>query len=175
MKMILVLALLLGTLLSYGYWQVVNHGYLYLSLYQDQQFTSLTGAELRLLDHTGRQLAAGKTDDRSGVTHLRHPELGYCSEQEQLAAFSKQSRKAWQVCFRAQSRWLVGWIEDFSLLSVHIDDCQLDRIPVTVKKDRYDWWLWWVPHPHIGGKPYTGYSASLRIDPSACTATATSN
>ena len=171
MKIILLFVLLLGLLLGYGYWHQANHGYLYLSLYQDESLITLTGVELLLLDAAGKPLAEGRTDDKFGVTHLKHPGLGYCSEKEQRAAYSKQSRQDWQDCFKAQSQWLMEWIEAFRFLSISIADCQLDRIPVSVRKSHNDWWLWWVPHPHIGGKPHTGYGVSLIIDPLACTAT----
>jgi len=51
----------------------------------------------------------------------------------------------------------------------------VEKLPVTLSRNRHGWWLWWLPHPHIGGKPYTVYSASLKIDPLACAATELGN
>ena len=44
------------------------------------------------------------------------------------------------------------------------------RLPVTSHKSNGDWWLWWVPLPHIGGKPLTYYSLSIYVDGTNCAA-----
>jgi hypothetical protein len=64
---------------------------------------------------------------------------------------------------------MVGWIGRTRYLDIKVDRCDLKRVPVTVRERNDEWWLWWVPFGHIGGKPYRLFSLSLSIDRSKCT------
>src|SRR5262249_50968384 len=38
------------------------------------------------------------------------------------------------------------------------------RLPINVSKATDEWWLWWVPLRHVGGKPYTVFSVHIDFD-----------
>lgn len=65
--------------------------------------------------------------------------------------------------------WLIGWAGKISSANVKFASCDLKSVPVTLHKSQEDWWLWWVPLPHIGGKPLTYFNLSIRVDGSTCT------
>ena len=46
--------------------------------------------------------------------------------------------------------------------------CQLENYPVAVSRYNSDWYIWWVPLPHVGGKPYAYYSLNITIDEKDC-------
>jgi hypothetical protein len=60
------------------------------------------------------------------------------------------------------------------ILAVHpsadIGSCQLREVPVTVRMSNDEWWLWWVPLPHVGGLPRQYFELAVAIDSRACTA-----
>lgn len=168
----LIVFALAATVLGYGYWHVVTHGTLYIFLYDVaavDQSGRLFPAEIRFVDASGVVLAKGRTDDRYGVVSIAHPEVGYCQNQEQLAPVSHNDRTAWPECFARQSRWLMTWVRKVHALDLTFGNCRLTPIPARIMESNDDWWLWWVPHPHIGGKPYTNFFFRLSIDSETCT------
>jgi hypothetical protein len=42
--------------------------------------------------------------------------------------------------------------------------CELKRVPAILRESGDDWWLWWVPLAHIGGKPLTYFNVSININ-----------
>jgi len=179
---VIVRAVLLGVLLlvtfilAYGYWHVFAHGWLYVSV-RDVSNKANNGrvfnAEILLLDSEKALLAEGKTDDRYGVVYISHPEAGYCVEHERQASFAKEAREAWHDCFAKFSRWLVEWVTNVRYMDLSFGKCNLKQIPVQVAQSKGNWWLWWVPHPHIGGSAYTTFSIQVQIDGVACRIVAT--
>jgi hypothetical protein len=77
---------------------------------------------------------------------------------------------AWHRCFGIQSRWFPAWVRRVRYAEVKTGECRVERTPVTLEESRDAWWLWWVPHPHIGGSPYTSFTLALWIDSHACRA-----
>lgn len=59
-------------------------------------------------------------------------------------------------------------VRDVNTIDLKFGNCQLERIPVKIKESKGDWWLWWVPHPHIGGRPYTRFTMSIQVDGNEC-------
>ena len=169
--------LIISGVLGYGYWHARTHGALNFSIYDARtpnHYTLLKGVAVTLTDGDGQALARGQTDINSGVMDLLHPVVGSCRDAEKQAASSSGMRNAWQKCFEVQSTWLVTWIEDVRFAEISIGNCRLPKIPVSVGKFGDDWWLWWVPLPHVGGKPYTYFRINLRIDPDNCSAVTSS-
>jgi hypothetical protein len=169
--MIGIFVLIAALILGYGYWQVSSHGWLYVSLYdmsRKDDYGRIKNARMVFVDSEGKVLAQGKSDDRYGVVHVAHPEEGYCTEREQNAPFSREARQAWQKCFDRQSTWLMDWVRDVRYVELKFGDCRLDRIPVQVGENKGDWWLWWVPHPHIGGRPIASFNLSLKVNGADC-------
>jgi len=171
MPTLLVIAIIIALILGYGYYHAVTHGWLYIDI-RDASVKPYSGnirdAEIRLLDADGKFLADGKSDHQFGVVRLSHPDAGDCSAEEGSAASSQAAQNKWKTCFETLSTWLVRWAGRVRFVDVKFAGCDLKRSPVTVRKSRDDWWLWWVPLPHIGGKPFTYFSLSVNVDRSNC-------
>ncbi|UTW12765.1 hypothetical protein [Marinobacterium rhizophilum] len=167
------LCVLALAVLGYGYWHGATHGAFSISLRLAGEKTQgsqilLAGAEVVLRDTQGLELARGRMDRRYNFVRLVHPAVGDCQDAEQAAAGSSAGRSAWQACFEAQSRWIPAWAEKVHSISLSTPGCRWPEIPVKVRTYGPDWLLWWVPLPHVGGKPYTYYSLSVSLPPPAC-------
>lgn len=171
MRWIIIIALLIAAVLGYGYWHAKTHGVLNISIYDATQqtlFTPLKDVQISLLDASGEELAKGSADSQHGTIRLLHPLYGSCTDAEHNPMFSQRRQNAWQACFKIYSAWLMEWIDDVNYMDVVAGECYLRKLPVDVSGFTEDWWLWWVPHPHIGGRPYTYFKITLRVDPVAC-------
>ena len=160
------------SILAFGYWHSATHSSLYVSLNlvpeADKKAQAAPAAKVQFLDSQGSVLANGVRDEQYNFVHLVHPEYGDCHEVEKMAAFSNEARSAWQECFEHLSVWIARWIGDVAHVSVRYENCLIEKRPITISKSRSDWYLWWVPHPHIGGKPYSDYSATIVVDEKDC-------
>ncbi|MGH7794446.1 MAG: hypothetical protein ACREQ2_06060 [Candidatus Binatia bacterium] len=173
MRTLLLLAFAAAIILGYGYYHAATHGWLYVSLL-DTSVKPYSGnirdAEIRLLDGDGQLLADAKSDHQYGVVRLIHPEAGDCSAVEASASSSPATRDQWQKCFETLSIWLMGWAARVRGADVKFADCDLKAVPVTLQENREDWWFWWVPLPHVGGKPLTYFNLSISVNGANCTA-----
>jgi hypothetical protein len=171
-RLLLLLVLIATAVLGYGYWQGATHATFYISVQASggaaggQGF--VPGAELILRDAKGRELARGRNDERYNFVRLSHPQLGDCHAAEQAATTGTQARTAWQACFEQQARWIPRWAEKVQSISLRTPDCGWVSVPVKVHKYGADWLLWWVPLPHVGGKPYTYYSLNVSLPEQSC-------
>ena len=171
MRTVLVLAIITALVLGYGYYHAVTHGWMNVNLVdasQKQYTGNIRDAEIRLLDGDGKLLANAKSDHQYGVVRLIHPEAGDCSAEERKASSSPAAQNNWQKCFGTLSTWLVRWAGQVRFAEVKLANCDLKRVPVTVDESRDDWWFWWVPLRHIGGKPITYFSVSISVDGANC-------
>lgn len=131
----------------------------------------LKDTSIMIRDSNGKLLATGQSDAQYGTVYLAHPDTGSCYEAERQATRSRSGMNAWQNCFKQYSTWIMEWIDEARFVDVQVAGCRLNMIPVSVKdRGAADWLLWWVPLPHVGGKPYTYFSLTLRIDPLQCRA-----
>ena len=173
MRILLSVVTIAALILGYGYHHAATHGWLYITL-MDTSVKPYGGnvrdAELRLLDGEGKLLADAKSDHKFGVVRLIHPEAGYCAAAEQSASASPEARDQWQKCFKTLSTWLVSWAGRIRSVDVKFANCDLKAIPVIVRESRQDWWLWWVPLPHMGGQPLTYFGVSINVDGANCSA-----
>jgi len=171
-KVLLVIAVVILSVLAFGYWHSTTHSSFYVSLNiaaeADSNTPSSPEARVQFLDSRRRVLANGVRDRQFNFVHLIHPAHGDCHEVEKMAAFSKEARTSWQECFEHQSVWIARWIGDVAGVNVKYGDCVVQNSPITISRSRSDWYLWWVPHPHIGGKPYSDYSATIVVDEKDC-------
>lgn len=159
-------------ILGYGYWHSATHASFHIQL----NFKDITKGDpaiipeinIHFLDSEGRVLATGISDQQYNYVHLIHPEVGDCHAVEKSAAFSTAGRESWQTCFENLSTWIPTWADAVRQVNLKTQNCYLNNIPVTVSKYNADWYLWWVPHPHIGGKPYTYYSLTITVDEKNC-------
>jgi hypothetical protein len=174
MRTLLVLTILAALVLGYGYYHAATHGWLYVNLI-DSSVKSYSGnirnGEVRLLDADGKLLADAKSDDKIGVVRLVHPQVGNCAAEERSSPTSSAAGDRWQQCFETLSTWLMGWVRRIRFADLKFAACDVKRLPVVLRENREDWWLWWVPLPHIGGKPFTYFSASISVDGAHCAAT----
>ncbi|MGH7794439.1 MAG: hypothetical protein ACREQ2_06025 [Candidatus Binatia bacterium] len=172
MRILLVLAIVAALVLGYGYYHAATHGWLYINLL-DASVRPYAGnirdAEIRLLDADGKLLADAKSDHQYGAVRLIHPEAGDCSSAEGNASSSPAARDQWQKCFETLSTWLIGWADRIRFADVRFAHCELKRVPVILRESG-DWWLWWVPLPHIGGKPLSYFNLSISVNGANCTA-----
>ncbi len=173
MRTLLVLAILVALVLGYGYYHAVTHGWLYVNLvdasvkpYSD----NIRDAEIRLLDGNGNVLANAKSDRQFGVVRLIHSQAGDCSAEERRASSSSSGRDQWRKCFDILSTWLIDWVRQVQFADVKFAGCEIKRVPINLNESREDWWLWWVPLRHIGGKPFTYFSLSISVDGANCSA-----
>jgi hypothetical protein len=77
---------------------------------------------------------------------------------------------AYARCFAAHSRWAAGWAPRVRFARVTVGDCILNDVPVVAKRSDSEWWLWWVPLPHVGGTPLGYFDIVVAIDSKACKA-----
>lgn len=175
-KTLIALALVVAAALGWGYWHAVTHASLHVSVHDvalktdRQRYGHVTDAEIVFLDGGGDELARGGVHPPIGVFAIRHPQVGDCREFENAAASGAPARDAWRQCFQTISRWLVTWVEAAHRATVTLGSCRIVDVPVSLHVYRDGWWSWWVPLPHVGGKPYTLYSLALTIDSAHCIA-----
>ena len=160
---ILLLAGLALGVLGYGWWHAATHATLNVTLSDaaaKDKFGPVKGARLACLDDAGGVLATARTDDTYGVVWASHPVMGYCGPNLAQAAYA--------TCFRAQSDWLPTWVPQATRVNIVIGDCRIERAPIRFDAYRDSAWTWWIPLPHVGGTPYTNYSAFLQINSATC-------
>ncbi|MFW2364898.1 MAG: hypothetical protein ACN4GW_00655 [Desulforhopalus sp.] len=119
-------------------------------------------------DAKGNALATGTNDEKYNFIHLIHPETGDCLEAEIAASSTTDARTGWQRCFEHLSRWIPRWARKVHQVELTMGGCPAITIPVTVSHYNSDWFLWWVPHPHIGGKPYTYFTLYIEVNENYC-------
>jgi hypothetical protein len=159
-----VLGFAVALIAGYGYWRVNSHGTIDIHLRDvasQEQYGRIFDARIALLDASGRQLAAGKTDAKFGVVLIAHPQAGFCGPELQ------QSR--YQKCHRALSAWLMEWAHDVRYVELEFGSCRFQRIPLQLSVFQAGMLTWWVPLPHVGGDPYTMFNAALTVNGKTCT------
>ena len=159
--------------LGYGYWFAVTHGsfYMFATDVSDREHPrQVIPVDLSIFDAERRLLARAAGAAPDGVIYLTWPEEYACHGVERQAPFSVAAREEWDRCFARQSRWVPTWVPTISYVELRSGSCTIDRLPASAAEYRDDWWLWWVPLVHVGGKPYTSYSLSLQIDLAQCRA-----
>ena len=166
-KIAFAFALIAVCLLAYGYWHAETHATMYVSLTdvsERNRYETIRDAELSFMDARGRVLAKAKAEGPYGGVELTEPARYACREFER--SHSGQAAADWQVCFERQSRWVAEWAPQVRSVMLRTGACLLNMPAGMVKHS--DWWLWWVPLPHVGGTPYSSYSFSIAVDVENC-------
>jgi len=167
------LALIVVAVLGYGYWRAwsrANISMIVSDMSGGPNSVPAFVAELTLRDAAGRLLAKGRSSARFGSVSFAHPQHGSCDAEEASAATSTEGRAQWDRCIGEKFRWQAGWVKEVSSLDIEFAQCRVAGIPLTLRQGRADWWLWWVPLPHIGGDPLTDFSAKILLDSVPCQA-----
>ena len=160
-----------AAVLAFGFWRATSRVHIHLGLVNAQVGTTgapVFNAEVVLRDLAGNELARGRSDDRFGIVRFAHPQFGTCESEENAA--SAEGRAKWNECISRKFRWQATWAARVSQLDLGFESCRLVGIPLTLRGRRDDWWLWWVPLPHIGGDPLTEFSARISVRTNPCQA-----
>lgn len=164
--LILLLVIAVATSAGYGYWHRSTFSTFHMSL-KDASGRARGGAvlnaQLTFLDADARPLARGKTNGKFGVVMVRQPSAGYCG--------SELEPDAYRDCFWMQSEWLTTWLKNLRYVSLVAGNCRIERVPLDLKVSRDSVLTWWVPLPHVGGVPFSRYSAYLEFNSRDCTVT----
>ena len=172
MRILLITFLLIGAILGYGYWHAATHASFHIQLNfktaAENELRAIPKTEIRFKDSSGQVLANGTSDEQYNFVHLLHPEVGDCHEVEKAASSSPERRTAWQECFAHVATWIPQWADDVVQIDLQTEKCRIQDIPVSISKYNSDWFLWWVPLPHVGGTPYSHYSLTVTVDENDC-------
>ena len=174
LRVIAAIAIIAFVVLAYGYWHSLTHGSAYIDLRLETSDTAkkdlLSKARVLFMGGDGDILAQGVRDEEYDFIHLVHPTAGDCHKFEQNAAHSGEAKKSWRECFSNQSVWIPTWMNAVSQVQVIHRDCSTKPLPIVISASNNEWLLWWVPHPHIGGKPYTYFRSSILVTEKDCIA-----
>ncbi len=149
--------------MAYGWWHRSTHATLEVQLVFNARggaANRLRNGQLEFLDGDSKVLARATIDSRRGVVWLAHPERGQCGPD--------LTRGAYLDCFRAHSEWIPQWIEHARRANVRLDGCTIPDAPVTLYTRRDNLLLWWMPLPHVGGKPYARHIATVTANQRQC-------
>lgn len=168
LRIFTIVGLIVCGVLGYGYWHARTHA----SFHIDMHFITESGAKPQTIpeakisfqDESGEVLAQGISDEKANFVHLLHPDAGDCHEVAKTTATSSEGRTAWQECFAQQAVWIPTWARDLRQVDVTYNGRRFEKIPVTVSEYNSDWFLWWVPLPHVGGEPYTYFRTTIIVD-----------
>ena len=164
----LVLLVVVATL-GYGYWFSLTHGTLSVWVRDVSDPKPVMDVRLSFLDREGRLLAEARGVPPYGTVSISAPAEYACHEIERQAPFSVDARERWAECFARQSRWVSTWIRNAAVVDLQTGACAIRGLPIGIT-EYSDWWMWWLPLPHAGGKPYRTFSVRIDFDRSRCTA-----
>lgn len=173
-KFILFVLAVCAGVLGYGWWQASTHASFHADfrLLNHQRPSTqepvMPGAQVHFLDAGGDTLAQGVNDELHNYIHLIHPEVGDCHDLERAATTSSDGRAAWQACYETLSSWTASWIRKVRQVAVRLEDCQFAPRPAEVAEYYADWYLWWLPLPHVGGTLYRHYRLRMEVDMENC-------
>lgn len=157
--------------LAYGYWHVNTHAWIVITAYDASAAKpprAVSNAILTFLDAGSHALAVTHLD-QSGRVRFRDTPFGDCAEFESQATRSREEYGKWRSCMGHLSRWVMRWADAVRFIEIRFGSCGVQRAPATLRRYRDDWWLWWVPLPHVGGRPHSTYTLHFQADPADCT------
>ena len=152
---------LAAAVLGYGAWHAHTHATVGFYLSDQQGHGGVRDAELLLRDAHGDALAQVQLHPPHGLARYVGTGAIDCSAEE------SRGGPDWQRCFEAQSRWFAHWAARVASADLRVGDCRVTALPLS-NTVYGDWWLWWVPLPHVGGKPYRHVSLRGALDVTPC-------
>ena len=166
------LLIALSCIIAYGYWHAATHAQFHVTLnfknFPPEKPLLFPKAQVIFLDSERHILASGKVDEKIHYVQLVHPEVGNCYEKAKRVASSKESRTIWQKCYKHLPSWVAQWVDGVHQVDFEAPDCTIKQIPIAINKYNSMWGIWWIPLPHVFGKPYSYYSANITIDQKKC-------
>jgi hypothetical protein len=162
--------------LSWGYWHSQTHASLNLRVEDyglktdNLAYGTPHGVTLRFLGPAKEQLAVARSVEPLGYILAIHPksEIGNCEHRGIRTTASQSSQSGYAKCYAEYSAWASEWAPLVRRAHVAVGTCELHDLPVTIYTSNADWWLWWVPLPHIGGVPRRYFDFVVKIDSRAC-------
>jgi hypothetical protein len=158
---------LVAAVLGFGAWRAHTHASVWLSVHDhagrtpNRSWVDVTEGRIDFRDASGRVLAQAVLEAPQGLLRWVGP------EGEAVDCRPGLARDAWQACWDRQSRWFARWAPQASDARVGVGRCVVDRVPVQ-RRSSSDWWLWWVPLPHVGGTPSGHHALALHLDSARC-------
>jgi hypothetical protein len=157
--------------LAWGYWHAATHASMNLrvedhGLKTDRQlYGDPHGVSLTFFGTGNEQLASARSIEPAGYILAIHPDpkIGDCTQYQNAPG-------DYAECYEALSAWASRWAPRVREATVEIGGCTLRNVPVTVHGSNAEWWLWWVPLPHIGGTPRRYFELVVKIDTKTCAA-----
>ena len=166
MRVLIIILGLAAGVLGYGWWHAANHATFHMFLAEKTaggRYGQVLNAQVVFLDERSNVLARGQTDGKFGVVWVSHPAAGYCGPD--------LAQPAYKACFDAHATWLPTWVPRVRRVSLVVGRCRIELIPLQFSANKDSMWTWWIPLPHVGGTPYTIYSAHLEVDTKVCAVT----
>jgi hypothetical protein len=122
------------------------------------------GVALTFFGASNEPLASARSVEPEGYILAIHPDpgIGDCSKYQ-------SAHEAYAECYARYSAWTADWARRVRAASVSIGACTLRDLPVNTYSSNADWWLWWVPLPHVGGTPRRYYELVVQVDTKSCT------
>ena len=170
-KLFLAALAVMAGVLAWGYWHSANHVTMSLrvedhGLQTDRQlYGTPHGVALAYYGAEAEFLAAAHSIEPAGYVLAIHPDpdIGDCSQYE-------DAREKYARCFAAHSTWASHWAPRVRSATVNIGACVIEKLPVRVYSSNAEWWLWWVPLPHVGGVPRRYFDLAVKVNTGSCTA-----
>jgi len=161
---------LAAVVLGYGAWRAHTHADVWLQVKDhagrtpQRLWREATQARLLLRDAHGRSLVEATLEPPHGLPRYTGPAGAAVDCPAALGP-------AWHTCWQRQSRWIAQWAPRVVDARVDLGACVIEQVPVVRRVDG-DWWLWWLPLPHVGGSPVSHYGIDLHVDSARCAAAA---
>jgi hypothetical protein len=164
-----VAAVFVAAVLGYGAWRAQTHASLWLNVHDhagrtpSRLWAEVTEGRIEFRDAAGRVVAQALLEAPQGLPRWTGP------EGEAVDCRPELEPSAWRHCHESQSRWMARWAPQVRDARVSAGRCVVDRLPVQ-RRSSSDWWLWWVPLPHVGGTPSTYFTLEVHLDSARCAA-----
>lgn len=162
--------------LAWGYWHSQTYASLGLrvedyGLKTDSlAYGTPHGVTLKFLGPANEQLAIARSVEPLGYILAIHPrnEIGNCEHRGIRATAGQGSQSDYSKCYSELSAWASQWAPLVRHADVVVGTCEVRHLPVNIYASNADWWLWWVPLPHVGGVPRRHFEFVVKIDSRTC-------
>jgi hypothetical protein len=162
--------------LAWGYWHAQTHASLSLRVddyglkTNNLAYGSPHDVTLTFLGPANEPLAIARSVEPLGYILAVHPnkEIGNCEHRGIRAAAGQAPQSDHADCYADYSAWSSKWAPLVRRAHVVVGKCEVRDQPVGIYTSNDEWWLWWVPLPHIGGIPRRHFEFSVRIDSRTC-------
>ncbi len=128
--------------------------------------TRVSSADISLRDDAGREVAGLVTDGEYGAAYLLRPAGTVCLRVENGDLRGDYGR-AWMSCVKNQRKWLARELPKVTRVVVTRAGCKAESVTTFHVSDDMAY-VWWIPLPHVGGRPVKYVSLWLELDESRC-------